>query len=533
MAVTTSTTGRPGRIRGRGGPARERYHRGEVLTAFAFLAPALAIIGVFVIYPIVAAARISFTSWNGFDPVMEFIGLGNYARLLQDGEFWNSLMVTVVYAVGVCILSVASGLTVALLLDAPMRGRGFYRGVYFLPAVTSSVAAAIVWRYLLDPAGYVNAVLGVLGISGPDWLQERWLALGALDTPDGLEEHRLQCRPVPRRLCRRCRRASSRPRRSMAHPPPAGCAHITIPLLAPMTFFVVVQALITAFQSFDLVYVLTGGGPRGGTEVLGIAHVPRGVPARRLRLRHLHRIRHPVPGARRLASCSGACPAPGGRPCDESAPASPTSGATPCSPRRAAFVVVPFLWMFTTSLQSRAETYTNTSLLPTSWHWENYLTRLGGRAVRAVLPQQPGHGGGDRRRAPGAGRARRLRVRAVAVPVQERDLLRPARGAVGAHLRDDHPRVLAGRILRLDRQLRALIVPRLADVFGIILLRQYFAGIPLELEDAARIDGCSRVGVFFRIIVPLAKPAFATLAIFSFLFAWNDFLLAAARDEHG
>ncbi len=61
----------------------------------------------------------------------------------------------------------------------------------------------------------------------------------------------------------------------------------------------------------------------------------------------------------------------------------------------------------------------------------------------------------------------------------------------------------------------ALIVPRLADVFGIILLRQYFAGIPVELEDAARIDGCSRVGVFVRIIVPLAKPAFATLAIFS------------------
>lgn len=67
-------------------------------------------------------------------------------------------------------------------------------------------------------------------------------------------------------------------------------------------------------------------------------------------------------------------------------------------------------------------------------------------------------------------------------------------------------------------------MPRLADVFGIILLRQYFASIPSELEDAARIDGCSRVGIFFRIMVPLALPAFATLGIFSFLFAWNDFL---------
>ena len=70
----------------------------------------------------------------------------------------------------------------------------------------------------------------------------------------------------------------------------------------------------------------------------------------------------------------------------------------------------------------------------------------------------------------------------------------------------------------------ALIVPRLADVFGIILLRQYFSTIPMELDEAARMDGCSSWQIYWRIIIPLAKPALATLAIFSFLFAWNDFL---------
>lgn len=176
---------------------------------------------------------------------------------------------TVVYATGVCLMSVASGLTIALLLDAPIRGRGIYRGIYFLPAVTSSVAAAIVWRYLLDPAGFVNAVLAQLGIAGPDWLQDRWLALGALTLltvwknigfnailyltalqtlPESVfEAAQLDGASAPQRL-----------------------RHLTIPLLAPMTFFVVVEALITSFQSFDLVYVLTGGGPRGGTEVLGM-----------------------------------------------------------------------------------------------------------------------------------------------------------------------------------------------------------------------------------------------------------------------
>jgi multiple sugar transport system permease protein len=240
-----------------------------VLTAILFLAPALAVIGAFVIYPIIAAGRISLTSWNGFAPVMEFIGLENYVRLAGDPEFWNSLLVTGVYAVGVCVLSVASGLVIALLLDAPIRARGLYRGVYFLPAVTSSVAAAIVWRYMLDPAGYVNTVLAQFGISGPDWLQERWLALGALTLLTVWKNigfnavlylTALQALPAGIYEAAQLDGASAGER----------LRRLTIPLLAPMTFFVVIQALITSFQSFDLVYVLTGGGPRGGTEVLGL-----------------------------------------------------------------------------------------------------------------------------------------------------------------------------------------------------------------------------------------------------------------------
>lgn len=266
--TASPTTLRPGRPRGRGG-ARLRYSREELLTAALFLAPALAVIGVFVIYPIIAAGRISLTSWNGFAPVMEFIGLDNYVRLAQDPEFWNSLLVTVVYAAGVCVLSVASGLAIALLLDAPIRARGLYRGVYFLPAVTSSVAAAIVWRYMLDPAGYVNTVLAQFGIAGPDWLQERWLALGALTLLTVWKNigfnavlylTALQALPAGIYEAAQLDGASAGQR----------LRRLTIPLLAPMTFFVVIQALITSFQSFDLVYVLTGGGPRGGTEVLGL-----------------------------------------------------------------------------------------------------------------------------------------------------------------------------------------------------------------------------------------------------------------------
>jgi multiple sugar transport system permease protein len=240
-----------------------------VLTAGLFLLPALVVLGVFVIYPIVAAGQISLTSWNGFDPVKEFIGFDNYVRLAQDPAFWNSLMVTCLYAVGVCLLSVATGLTIALLLDAPIRGRGIYRGIYFLPAVTSSVAAAIVWKYMLDPAGFVNGLLAQVGIAGPDWLQDRWLALGALTALTVWKN--LGFNAV---LYLTALQALPQGVFEAAQIDGAGFGqrlrHITFPLLAPMTFFVVVQALITSFQAFDLVYVLTGGGPQGGTEVLGM-----------------------------------------------------------------------------------------------------------------------------------------------------------------------------------------------------------------------------------------------------------------------
>lgn len=190
----------------------------------------------------------------------------------------------------------------------------------------------------------------------------------------------------------------------------------------------------------------------------------------------------------------------------------------------ALFVVIPFLWMFTTSLQTRAETFSNTSILPTSWHWENYA-----RAWRSAPFAQY-----------------YVNSLVMAVGIVAGHLVLDALAAY-AFARLNFPLkrtlftiLLAGLMvpsfvtvipayaivagLGWIDSFAALIVPRLADVFGIVLLRQYFASIPIELEEAARIDGCSRAGTFVRIVVPLAMPAFATLAIFSFLFAWNDFL---------
>lgn len=254
-------------------PARRRMSsasgKEQVITAYAMLIPALVILGIFVFYPIVAAAYMSLTSWDGFNPEMPFVGLDNYLNLAKNPEFWNSLTVTVIYAAGVSVLSVLTGLVFAILLDAPIRGRGIYRTIYFLPVVTSSVAVAIVWKYMLDDSGLVNNWLGRLGITGPDWLQNRWIALAALtlltvwkNLGFNIVLYLTALQGLPRSVFEAAEIDGANKLQQIRF--------MTVPLLRPMTFFVVVQALINSFQAFDLVYVFTEGGPRGGTDVLGM-----------------------------------------------------------------------------------------------------------------------------------------------------------------------------------------------------------------------------------------------------------------------
>lgn len=247
----------------------DTFRRDETVTAAGLLMPATVILAIFTLYPILSAGYLSLTSWNGLTPSKDFIGLGNYTRLTTDPEFQNSLLVTIVYAFGVCILSIVSGLTVAALLDAPIRGRAIYRTIFFLPVVTSSAAVAIVWKYMFDDAGLVNKLLDTVGVGGIDWLQNRWLALLLLTILTVWKNigfnailylTAMQALPVSVYEAAQLDGASAW----------QSFTRITVPLLRPMTFFVSVQSLITAFQSFDLAYVFTEGGPRGGTDVLGM-----------------------------------------------------------------------------------------------------------------------------------------------------------------------------------------------------------------------------------------------------------------------
>jgi len=189
-----------------------------------------------------------------------------------------------------------------------------------------------------------------------------------------------------------------------------------------------------------------------------------------------------------------------------------------------AVVIVPFLWMFTTSLQTRAETYTSTSILPTSWHWGNYLhawqaAPFAQYYLNSIIMAAGiviGHLVFDSLAAYAFARLDFPLKNVIFIILLAALMVPTFVTVIPAYS-------IVGHLGWINTQ-AALIIPRLADVFGIILLRQFFSTIPKELDEAARIDGCGRIRTFFTIIVPLSTPAFATLGIFSFLFAWNDFL---------
>ena len=237
------------------------------LTVLAFLLPSAIPLTAFVLGPMLAAAWISLHKWNLISP-MQFIGLDNYASLLTDPRTGEVFLHTVYYIAGYLPLVYIGGLALALALNTALKGRSFLRGVYFLPVVTSWIVVALVWRWLLNPSnGIVNTVLGFFGIAGPGWwtdpnwampsiiIASAWKDLGFVMVillaglqainPDMYDAAKVDGAGWWRRL-----------------------VSVTLPLLSPSTFFVLVISLINGFQVFDQVYAMTGGGPNGASEVV-------------------------------------------------------------------------------------------------------------------------------------------------------------------------------------------------------------------------------------------------------------------------
>ena len=245
---------------------RRREHEG--LAALGFLLPNIVGFLVFTLIPVVFALGLSFYDWDLLlDPL--FVGLENYRRLLtEDAVFRAALINTVLFALATVALSVALGLAVALLVNLPLRGVVLFRTIFLLPFVTITVALSLVWKWLYLPdVGLVNTALGWIGVEGPNWLTSpRWAlpALVLMSVWKGFGYNMVLflagLQGVPEHLYDAAKVDGAGPWRRFRD--------VTLPMLSPTTFFVVIISIIGSFQVFDQALVMTAGGPGTATTTL-------------------------------------------------------------------------------------------------------------------------------------------------------------------------------------------------------------------------------------------------------------------------
>ena len=254
---------------GRHGAAeRPKRQRGR-LTALGLATPALVLFVLFVLAPTLAVLVLGFTDYQLGYSGFRWVGFDNYVELWTDPAFRTSVGNTALYAAIVTPLSVALGLIAALLIEAETRGRAFFRTVFFLPVASLTVAMATVWQYLLHPTiGPVNTLLGLVGITGPNWLgSSEWvlpsLALIGVWQSVGFNMVLFLAglQGIPRDLYAAAEvdgAASAWQRFRL----------VTWPMLGPTTLFVAIISTVNAVKVFETVKTLTEGGPNRASEVL-------------------------------------------------------------------------------------------------------------------------------------------------------------------------------------------------------------------------------------------------------------------------
>jgi multiple sugar transport system permease protein len=248
---------------------REALRR-QTRSAYVFIFPALAALTVFFFLPVIAALLLSLTDFDIYSlsnfSNARFVGLKNYFDLMSDPLFWKALTNTVYFVAVGGPLSVVTSLLAALLVNSRMlRFKGIFRSIYFLPVVTTLVAVSIVWRFLYHPRyGMLNYLLSLLGVGQIDWLGDPVWAMPAIILLAVWKNFGYNMiifiaglQTIPEYLYEAARLDGASPMQQFKA--------ITVPMLAPTTFFVVIITMIGYFQLFAEPYVMTDGGPLQST----------------------------------------------------------------------------------------------------------------------------------------------------------------------------------------------------------------------------------------------------------------------------
>lgn len=240
----------------------------EEVRALLFTLPAMVPLTLFWFYPLGYIIYLSFTEWDFMSPDKLFVGLQNYRDLFADPSFYQSLRVTALFCAGSVVPVVVLGLGLALLLNRNMKGGAVYRMLMFSPWVTPTVAVSIVWSWIFEPeVGLANTLLKAFGLEGVRWLEDpNWALVGILlvtvwkSAGWGMIFYLVALRNVPTELLQAAALDGANRWRKFWN--------VTLPLISPTTFFLVVVQLIQALQAYDQINVLTQGGPAGSTRTL-------------------------------------------------------------------------------------------------------------------------------------------------------------------------------------------------------------------------------------------------------------------------
>jgi multiple sugar transport system permease protein len=236
---------------------------------WTFLAPWLLTLAIFWVYPLLHSFYLSFTRYSTLSNRATWVGFENYRRLLHDDVFWAALWNTLIFVIGTIPFTTIFALLLAVLLNRKIAWRDVYRSGYFIPSVTSIVVLSLIFTNLYARDGYLNTLLGMVGISGPvdGWLQNTSTALPAIMAMDVwiaigyyvvLFLAALQTIPGELYEAADLDGASARTQ----------FFRITLPGIRPMILFVLVINTIRSFQVFTEVYVMTKGGPVNSTTTL-------------------------------------------------------------------------------------------------------------------------------------------------------------------------------------------------------------------------------------------------------------------------
>lgn len=240
-----------------------KFLNNHAIAGFLFILPALTGTLIFIVLPVAASFGLSFAKWDLLNPI-EFVGFDNYKLIFSEPLFYKILINTIVFAVATSVFGVIIPLVLAAILNSKIKSAEFFKTAYFLPFITPMIVIGVVWEWIFDPnIGLLNKVLQM----NINWLYDTHWAMPALIivTVWKLIGYNMVIflsgfSSVPDNLFEAAKIDGANPLQTFIN--------VTVPMLSPTIFFVIIITAISSFQVFDLIYLMTEGGPLDSTNVL-------------------------------------------------------------------------------------------------------------------------------------------------------------------------------------------------------------------------------------------------------------------------